>query len=194
MPAMTGPPAFQAPDPRKPAPPDRPIALIGLMGSGKSTIGARLARRLGLPFVDSDVEIELAARMSIAELFEAFGEEGFRDGERRVIVRLMDGPRRVIATGGGAWMNDQTRALLAERALVVWLRADIDVLVSRVRRRNHRPLLIGRDPGEVLRTLAEQRDPVYATAHLTIDSGADPHAVTVRRIVEALAEETPAAP
>ena len=129
---MTGPPVSSHGDTPTPAPPDRPIALIGLMGSGKSTIGARLARRLGLPFVDSDAEIEAAARMSIAELFEAFGEEGFRDGERRVIARLMDGPRRVIATGGGAWMDARTRALLAERALVIWLRADIDVLVERV--------------------------------------------------------------
>ena len=191
---MTGPPVSSHGDTPTPAPPDRPIALIGLMGSGKSTIGARLARRLGLPFVDSDAEIEAAARMSIAELFEAFGEEGFRDGERRVIARLMDGPRRVIATGGGAWMDARTRALLAERALVIWLRADIDVLVERVGRRNHRPLLVGRDPGEVLRALADRRDPVYATAHMTIDSGSDPHAVTVRRIVAALAREGPGAP
>lgn len=180
------------PDP--PASPPKPIALIGLMGSGKSTIGARLAGRLRLPFVDSDAEIELAARMSIAELFEAFGEEGFRDGERRVIARLMEGPRRVIATGGGAWMDARTRALLDERALVIWLRADIEVLVERVGRRNHRPLLVGRDPGEVLRALADRRDPVYATAHMTIDSGTDPHAVTVRRIVAALAREGPGAP
>ncbi len=164
----------------------RPIALIGLMGAGKSTVGRRLASRLRLPFVDSDAEIETAARMSVAEIFEAFGEDGFRDGERRVVGRLVDGPRQVIATGGGAWMNQQTRALLTDRALVVWLRADIDVLVARVTRRNHRPLLIGRDPGEVLRALAETRHPVYAAAHLTVDSNGEPHAATVDRILAAL--------
>ena len=164
----------------------RPIALIGLMGAGKSTVGRRLAGRLRLPFVDTDTEIETAARMSVAEIFEAFGEEGFRDGERRVIGRLVDGPRRIIATGGGAWMNAHTRALLTDSALVVWLRADIDVLVQRVGRRNHRPLLVGRDPGEVLRALAATRHPVYATAHLTVDSDGEPHSATVDRILAAL--------
>lgn len=165
----------------------RPLALIGLMGAGKSTIGLRLAQRLRLPFVDCDREIEAAARMSVSEIFDAFGEAGFRDGERRVIARLVDGGPQVLATGGGAWMDERTRAVLKAHALVVWLRADIDVLVERVARRDHRPLLVGRDPGEVLRDLAAKRDPIYAQAHLTIDSGTQPHAATVERIVRALA-------
>lgn len=165
---------------------ERPVALIGLMGAGKSTIGRRLASRLRLPFADSDAEIEAAARMSVAEIFEAFGEDGFRDGERRVIDRLMSDGRRVIATGGGAWMNERTRALLSDRALVVWLRADIDTLVARVSRRDHRPLLVGRDPGEVLHALAAVRDPIYARAHLAVDSNGEPHHAVVRRILAAL--------
>ncbi len=174
-------------DPPPPRPlRDRPIALVGLMGAGKSTVGGRLASRLRLPFVDSDDEIEVAARMSVAEIFDSFGEEAFRDGERRVIARLMSAERQVVATGGGAWMNDRTRALLSARALVIWLRADIEVLVARVSRRQHRPLLIGRDPGEVLRALAHNRHPVYATAHLTVDSDGDPHRTTVDRILDAL--------
>lgn len=165
---------------------ERPIVLIGLMGAGKSTVGRRLATRLRLPFVDSDAEIEGAARMSVAEIFEAFGEDGFRDGERRVIGRLMNDGRQVIAAGGGAWMNERTRTLLSDRALVVWLRADIDTLVARVSRRNHRPLLIDRDPGEVLRALAAVRDPIYARSHLTVDSNGDPHHAVVGRIVRAM--------
>ena len=156
------------------------------MGAGKSTVGLRLAQRLRLPFADCDREIEAAARMSVSEIFDAFGEAGFRDGERRVIARLVDGGPQVLATGGGAWMDERTRAVLSERTLVVWLRADIDVLVERVGRRDHRPLLVGRDPGEVLRDLAAKREPVYAQAHLTVDSGAQPHAQTVERIVAAL--------
>lgn len=167
---------------------DRPLTLIGLMGAGKSTVGLRLAQRLRLPFVDCDREIEVAARMSVSEIFDAFGEAGFRDGERRVIARLVDGGPQVLATGGGAWMNAETRAVLSARTLVVWLRADIDVLVERVARRDHRPLLVGRDPGEVLRDLAAKREPVYAQAHLTIDSGTQPHAETVERIVAALTD------
>ncbi|PZN93264.1 MAG: shikimate kinase [Alphaproteobacteria bacterium] len=165
----------------------RPVALVGLMGAGKTTIGRRLALRLGLPFVDADAEIETASGLSVAEIFERFGEAHFRDGERRVIARLVDGDPKVIATGGGAFIQDDTRALLLERALVIWLDADIATLVDRVRRRNTRPLLKGRDPGEVLRTLAAVRNPIYATAHLRIASKAGPHGETVDTIVRALA-------
>lgn len=167
---------------------DRPVALIGLMGAGKTTVGQRLATRLHVPFVDADRAIEEAARMSVADIFEAFGEAGFRDGERRVIARLVDGAPLVLATGGGAWMDADTRALLLDRALVVWLRADINVLVERVSRRSHRPLLVGRDPGVVLRELAAKRHPLYALAHLAVDSGDRPHEATVRAVAERIGE------
>ncbi len=158
------------------------------MGVGKTTIGRRLARRLNLPFVDADHEIEAAAGMTIAEIFERFGEAHFRDGERRVIARLMDGSRRVVATGGGAFMNADTRALILEHATAVWLNSDIDTLAQRVGRRNDRPLLIGRDPREVLRELAAVRNPVYALAPIHITSHPAPHEQTVDLIIEKLAE------
>ena len=126
----------------------RPIVLVGLMGVGKSTIGRRLAIRLDVPFIDADTEIETAAGMSIPEIFARFGEPYFRNGERRVIQRLIDGRAKVIATGGGAFVNDETRALILEHALAIWLDADIDVLVDRVARRDNRPLLKGRNPRE----------------------------------------------
>lgn len=163
-----------------------PIVLIGMMGVGKSTVGRRLALRLGLPFIDADDEIERAAGMTIPEIFEKYGEAGFRDGERRVIARLLDEEPRVIATGGGAFMNSETRALILEKAIAVWLDADIDILVERVSRREGRPLLKGRDPRSVLLELAEVRNPVYAQAPLHIRSGDGPHEQTVDRIMEAL--------
>lgn len=165
----------------------RPVALIGLMGAGKSSIGKRLAVRLGLPFVDADDEIETAAGMTIAEMFERFGEAHFRDGERRVIARLIDGKPKVIATGGGAFMNAETRALILERTLAVWLDADITTLVDRVRKRGHRPLLKGKDAGQVLRDLLAVRGPVYAQAPIRIASKPGPHHETVDAIVDALA-------
>ena len=128
---------------------DRPVVLVGMMGVGKTSIGKRLAARLGLDFVDADEEIEAAAGMTIAEIFEKFGEPYFRDGERRVISRLIDGTPKVIATGGGAFINGDTRALILERALSIWLDADVRILAERVARRSHRPLLHGRDPVEV---------------------------------------------
>ncbi|MGC6401355.1 shikimate kinase [Sphingomonas sp. FW199] len=164
----------------------KPIVLVGLMGVGKSTIGKRLAARLHLPFVDADDEIEQAAGMTIAEIFERYGEPQFRDGERRVIARLIDGRPRVIATGGGAFMQDDTRALILDQALAVWLDADIDVLVERVRKRDHRPLLRGRDSGTVLRDLAAVRNPVYALAPVRVISQQAPHDVTVQKILEAI--------
>ncbi|WP_227340411.1 shikimate kinase [Sphingopyxis sp. P8] len=164
----------------------RPIVLVGLMGSGKSTIGRRLAQRLGMPFADADDEIERAAGMTIADIFARFGEAHFRDGERRVIARLLSGKPLVLATGGGAFMNDETRGLIQRNALSIWLDADIATLVERVARRSHRPLLKGRDAGEVLRELAAVRNPVYAEAHLRVSSASSPHEYTVRDIMEAL--------
>ena len=165
---------------------NRPIVLIGMMGVGKSTIGRRLALRLALPFVDADEEIEKAAGMTISEIFARFGEDSFRDGERRVIARLLEQGRQVIATGGGAFMNDETRGLILERGIAIWLDADINVLVERVGRRDTRPMLKGKDPRSVLTALAEQRNPVYALAPIHITSSATPHEVTVDAIVQTL--------
>jgi shikimate kinase len=170
-------------------PPERSIVLVGLMGVGKSTVGRRLARRLGLPFVDSDEEIERAADHEIKEIFDRFGEASFRDGERRVIRRLIEGERKVIATGGGAFMDAETRALILDRCIAVWLEADVETLAQRVVRRGHRPLLAGKDPLPFLSGLAEVRNPVYAQAHLRVSSGPGPHEKTVERIVEALADQ-----
>lgn len=166
---------------------DRPIVLVGLMGVGKSTVGKRLAARLDLPFVDADHAIEEAASLSVAEIFERFGEAHFRDGERRVIARLIEGAPKVIAAGGGAFMQPETRALILDRAVTIWLDADIDVLVERVRRRNGtRPLLKDRDERTVLRELAAVRNPVYALAPIHIRSQASPHEDTVDAIMKAL--------
>ena len=165
---------------------DKPIVLVGLMGAGKTTVGRRLAQKLGVPFVDADEEIEAAAGLNIGEIFERFGEPYFRDGERRVIARLIDGAPKVIATGGGAFMNDATRALILDRATAVWLRADIETLIERVRRRATRPLLKDRDPRQVLSELAAIRDPVYALAPIHVRSQPSPHDATVRAILKAL--------
>ena len=165
---------------------DRPILLVGHMGSGKSSVGRRLADQLGWPFVDSDAEIEAAARMSVREIFERLGEAQFRDGERRVIARLLDGPPRVIATGGGAFIDPGTRALALGRATVVWLDPPIETLVARVGRRATRPLLVGRDPRAVLEALALERNPAYAQAHLRVACGDGPHEQAVRAVRAAL--------
>lgn len=168
---------------------DRPLVLVGLMGAGKSTIGKRLAARLHLPFADADQEIERAAGLTIAEIFERFGEKEFRDGERRVIARLIDGKTKVIATGGGAFMQEETRSLILRRAIAIWLDADIDVLAERVQRREGtRPLLKDRDPREALAELAAVRNPVYAMAPIHIRSQPLPHDATVDSILKALAE------
>ena len=167
---------------------DRSIVLVGLMGSGKSSIGRRLAQRLGMAFADADDEIERAAGMTIADIFAKFGEAHFRDGERRVIARLLAGPPLVLATGGGAFINDETRGLILRDALSIWLDADIPTLVDRVARRSHRPLLKDRDAGEVLRELAAARNPIYAEAHIRVSSASSPHEHTVRAILEALAK------
>jgi len=165
---------------------DRPIVLVGLMGVGKSTIGKRLGMRLDLPFVDADHEIERAADMSIAEIFERYGEPAFRDGERRVIARLIDGRPKVIATGGGAFMAEPTRRLILDNTISIWLDADIDVLAERVGRRSDRPLLRGKDPRKVLRELAAVRNPIYALAEIHVRSEPAPHDTAVNAIIEAL--------
>jgi shikimate kinase len=165
---------------------DKPIVLVGLMGAGKSTVGRRLARRLDLAFVDADEEIERAAGRTIAEIFESYGEGVFRDGERRVIARLIDGPAKVIATGGGAFIDAETRALILERCTAIWLDADPETLVERVGRRSHRPLLRAGEPSEVIGALAQRRNPIYAQAHLRVVTEPVPHEAVVDRILAAL--------
>ena len=178
------------PSTRKPRWHGQPIVLVGLMGAGKSTVGRRLAVRLGLPFVDADAEIEAAAGMTIAEIFERFGESYFRDGERRVIARLMDakadGRAQVIATGGGAFVDPATRASILAGATAVWLDAKPEVLADRVTRRDTRPLLRGRDPLAVLEELARVRNPIYALAPIRVSSQRAPHDATVNAILKAL--------
>lgn len=166
--------------------PARSIVLIGLMGVGKSTVGRRLAARLSLPFADADHEIEVAAGLSVPEIFDRFGEAHFRDGERRVIARLLDGKRKVLATGGGAFMNETTRALILDRATAIWLDADIDTLGARVSRRNDRPLLTGKDARSVLSALAAVRNPFYALAPIHVISQPHPHDATVEAIMRKL--------
>ena len=166
--------------------PQRTIVLVGLMGAGKTKIGRRLAARLSLPFFDSDTEIERAAGETIEEIFRNRGEAVFRDGEHRVIARLLSQPIHVLATGGGAFMDPATRTVIARRGVSVWLRADLDVLLARVSRRNNRPLLQERDPRAVLAELIERRHPVYAEADLTIDSGDSAPELTVTRAIAAL--------
>ena len=165
---------------------DRPVVLVGLMGAGKSTVGRRLAKRLGLPFVDSDVAIEDAAGFSAAEVFERFGEDDFRDGERRLVARLVEGDVRVIATGGGAYVDPRTRELLNERAITVWLDAPVEVLADRTGRRDTRPLLRTGNRAETLKRLSDERRPTYAEAHIHVKSGEGAHGDVVEAIVEAL--------
>jgi len=165
---------------------DRGIVLVGLMGAGKSSVGRRLAKRLGLSFSDADQEIEKAADCSIDEIFARHGEAAFRDGERRVIARLLDGPPHVLATGGGAFMDTETRAAIRDRGISIWLRADLEVLLERVMRRDHRPLLKHGDPRQILQNLMAERDPVYAQADLTVTSGQGPHEDVVEEVVAAL--------
>lgn len=164
----------------------RSIVLVGLMGAGKSTVGRRLAQRLGLPFLDADHEIEAAAGMTIPDIFSIYGEAYFRDGERRVIGRLLQEGPLVLATGGGAFMNEETRTRITEAGISVWLRADLDVLMRRVRKRSNRPLLQNTDPEGTMRRLMDIRYPVYATADLTVDSDEVPHDRVVNELLEAL--------
>ena len=166
----------------------RTVALVGLMGVGKSTVGRKLAEHLGAPFVDSDEEIEKAAGLSVQEIFERLGEPEFRRGERRVIERLLNGPPIVLATGGGAYMDPETRALMKEKATTVWLRADLDVIWKRVNRRDTRPLLKRDNPRQVLADLDAKRAPIYAEADLVIDSDEGPSSDAVKAILDALAK------
>lgn len=163
---------------------DRPIVLVGMMGVGKSRTGRQIAGLLGLPFVDSDEEIEKAAGMTIAEIFERFGEEYFRDGERRVVQRLLEGGRSVIATGGGAVMNEETAAAIWEKTLSIWLRADLDVMVERTARKNDRPLLKDGDSRAILSALLEKRYPVYQKADIVIDSHNGPAKAILSQALE----------
>jgi shikimate kinase len=164
----------------------RPVVLVGLMGVGKSTVGRKLASLLGRDFVDADDAIIAAAKLSIAEIFEQFGEPYFRDGERRVIARLIEEGHGVIATGGGAFVDPTTRALILERAIAVWIDCDVDTLVERTARRNTRPLLKNGDPKEILTRLASARAPFYAEAPIRVVSENGPHAETARAILEAI--------
>jgi shikimate kinase len=167
--------------------PNRTIVLVGLMGAGKTNIGRRLAARLNLPFFDSDGEIEAAAGETIEEIFRNRGEAVFRDGERRVIARLLGQPIHVLATGGGAFMDATTRAVIARLGVSVWLRADIETLLARVSRRSNRPLLKQGNPRAVLTELIERRYPIYAEADITIDSDDAPADLTATRTIAALA-------
>jgi shikimate kinase len=173
---------------------ERTIALVGLMGAGKTTVGRRLAQALGMPFRDADAEIEAAAGRSVSDIFQAFGETAFRDGERRVIARLLDQPPHVLATGGGAFIDDDTRTLINARAISVWLKADVEILARRVARRDTRPLLAGKDPLEVLRAHALARYDLYGQAHMIVETGDAAHQMTVDAIIAALNQRMVASP
>jgi shikimate kinase len=177
-----------APRDPMPLPVTRTIVFVGLMGVGKTCIGRRLAQRLDLVFVDADKEIEEAAGCTIAEIFERHGEQYFREGERRVIMRLLEGPVQVLSTGGGAFMDPQTRAVIRQRGISVWLRADLDLMLKRVSRRSDRPLLRVADPRARLQELMAMRYPIYAEADVTVDSIDGPPDVTLERVIAALAE------
>jgi shikimate kinase len=165
---------------------DRPVVLIGMMGVGKSTVGRKLATLLGLPFADADEEIERAAQMSVAEIFERYGEGYFRDGERRVIERLLKAGPSVLATGGGAFVQEPTRTLILERGVAVWLDSDVDTLVGRVSRKDTRPLLRTGDPRETLARLKREREAAYAEAPIKVMSDSGPQSEAVNRILESL--------
>jgi len=164
----------------------RSVALIGMMGAGKSALGRRLAQRLDVPFKDADAEIEAAAGCSISEIFSRYGEPAFRDGERRVIARLLELPPHILATGGGAFIDGETRARIKQSATSVWLKAPIEVLLARTKRRDTRPLLKSGDARATLERLLTERAPIYAEADLTVESENVPHQVTIERVIEAL--------
>jgi shikimate kinase len=161
------------------------IVLIGLMGSGKSSIGSRLAKKLSLPFKDADDEIIASAKLSVAEIFKVYGEYEFRKLEERVIKRLLMGSKHVLATGGGAYMNEKTRNLIKQKGISVWLRADIETLLERTSRREGRPLLDNGNPKKVLKSLISKRHPIYSNADIIVDTGVQPHGEMVKKIVTA---------
>jgi shikimate kinase len=163
----------------------RSLVLVGMMGAGKSSIGRKLAQRLSLPFVDADTEIEHAAGMSISEIFAKHGEPYFRAGEARVIARLLDGGPQILATGGGAFMHPQSREAIRAKGISIWLKAEYDVLMKRIKRRSDRPMLKTDDPGETLRRLMQERDPVYAEADITVHSRDVPHEMIIAEIISA---------
>lgn len=164
----------------------RSLVLIGMMGAGKTTIGRRIAKKLNLPFRDADQEIEAAANLTVPEMFELHGEAYFREGEKKVIARLLNNGPQVLATGGGAWMNEETRKVIAARGISIWLQAEIAILMERVQRRSHRPLLKTDNPEETMRALIEQRYPVYKLADLTVPSRDAPHDAIVQDLVDIL--------
>jgi shikimate kinase len=164
----------------------RSLVLVGMMGAGKSSIGRKLAQRLNLPFVDADAEIERAAGMSISDIFTEHGEPYFRAGEARVIARLLEGGPQVLATGGGAFMHPQSREAIRAKGISVWLKAEYDVLMKRIRRRSDRPMLKTDDPGETLRRLMQERDPVYAEADVIVHSRDVPHEIIIAEIISAV--------
>src|SRR3954471_14995024 len=164
----------------------RSLVLVGMMGAGKSSIGRKLAQRLNLPFVDADSEIERAAGMSISEIFDKHGEPYFRAGEARVIARLLEGGPQVLATGGGAFMHPQSREAIRAKGISIWLKAEYDVLMKRIKRRSDRPMLKTDDPGETLRRLMQERDPVYAEADIIVHSRDVPHEIIIAEIISAV--------
>jgi len=165
---------------------NKTVALVGMMGAGKTSLGRRLATRLDVPFKDADHEIEVAAGLSVSEIFEKFGEPYFRDGERRVIARLLTEPPHIMATGGGAYMDPVTRAAMKEAAFTIWLKAPLEFLVARVKKRDTRPLLRGGDVREKIEKLLQEREPVYAEADITLECDTDSQAGAVDMIMEAL--------
>jgi len=167
---------------------DKTLVLVGMMGAGKTSVGRRLAGILGVPFRDADVEIESAAGCTINEIFERFGEPAFRSGERKVIARLLTDPPHVLAAGGGAFIDEETRQRIKEHAVSIWLRAPLDLLIQRVLRKDTRPLLRNTDSKATLERLLREREPIYAEADLVIESDEGPHDVVVKRIVAALEE------
>lgn len=165
---------------------DRTIVLVGLMGAGKSVIGRRLAHTLGVPFIDADIEIETAAGCTINDIFAQYGEAAFREGEARVMARLLEGPPCILAAGGGAFMNADTRAAIRAHGVSVWLKADLDLLARRTAGRGHRPLLNNKDPRQALADLIERRYPVYAEADVTVDMIEETPETSCRRVLDAL--------
>jgi shikimate kinase len=164
------------------------IVLVGLMGAGKTSVGRRLAEKLDIPFVDADHEIEIAAGKSVAEIFADHGEGYFREGERRVITRLLENGQQVLATGGGAFMNDETRARIKELGISLWLKADLDILLKRVSKRNDRPLLRDEDPATVMKRLMDIRYPIYAQANITVESRDVQHGQMVNDVIKAIVD------